>query len=109
MFGRHQRSSAPSSARDISRRLQSLELRLERAGTQGASRAAVTSDHLTDAVAAALSSLAGRFRGVFGGDAAKIGDDVMHRLSKEVEHRPLLTLGVLVGVGILAGLIFLRR
>jgi len=39
-----------------------------------------------------------------GNSAAKLGDDVLRRLSQEVEHRPLVTLAVAVGVGILVGL-----
>jgi ElaB/YqjD/DUF883 family membrane-anchored ribosome-binding protein len=40
----------------------------------------------------------------FGSEAAKLGNHALHRLSKEVEHRPLVTLVVAVGVGILVGL-----
>jgi len=39
-----------------------------------------------------------------GGEAAKPGDRALRRLSNEVEHRPLITLAVAVGVGILVGL-----
>jgi ElaB/YqjD/DUF883 family membrane-anchored ribosome-binding protein len=37
-------------------------------------------------------------------EVAKLGNDALRRLSNEVEHRPLVTLGVAVGVGILLGL-----
>jgi hypothetical protein len=37
-------------------------------------------------------------------EAAKLSNDALHRLSYEVEHRPLVTLAVAVGVGILVGL-----
>jgi hypothetical protein len=37
-------------------------------------------------------------------EAAKFGNDALRRLSNEVEHRPLVTLAVAVGVGILVGL-----
>ncbi|HMF26015.1 MAG TPA: hypothetical protein VKG24_28370, partial [Pseudolabrys sp.] len=37
-------------------------------------------------------------------EAAKLGNDALRRLSNEVEHRPLVTLAVAVGVGILVGL-----
>jgi ElaB/YqjD/DUF883 family membrane-anchored ribosome-binding protein len=73
----------------------------------------------TETVAAALSSMADRFRGganlmgdeaaKIGSEAAKLGNDALRRLSKEVEHRPLLTLAVAVGVGILVGLVSHRR
>lgn len=35
---------------------------------------------------------------------AKIGHDALHRMTSEVEHRPLLILAVAVGVGILIGM-----
>jgi ElaB/YqjD/DUF883 family membrane-anchored ribosome-binding protein len=44
-----------------------------------------------------------------GSDAAKLGNDALRRLSKEVEHRPLVTLAVAVGLGILVGLASHRR
>jgi ElaB/YqjD/DUF883 family membrane-anchored ribosome-binding protein len=37
-------------------------------------------------------------------EAAKLGNDALRRLSNEVEHRPLVTLAVAIGVGILVGL-----
>jgi hypothetical protein len=43
-----------------------------------------------------------------GSEAAKLGNDALRRLSKELEHRPLVVLavavGVAIGVGILVGL-----
>jgi ElaB/YqjD/DUF883 family membrane-anchored ribosome-binding protein len=66
-----------------------------------------------------LSGIAERFRGDagavtdeaarIGSAAAKLGNDALNRLSKEVEHRPLVTLAVAVGVGILVGLASHRR
>ena len=118
MFGRRKYSGTRSDhVREIDRRLRSLERSLERAGTQVASRAAGTADHLTETVGSALAGLAERFRGLsigdeaakFGGDAAKLGNDALRRLSREVERRPLVTLAVAVGVGILAGVVILRR
>jgi len=44
-----------------------------------------------------------------GSEAAKLGNDALRRLSKEVEHRPLITLTVAVGVGILVGLLVSHR
>ena len=38
----------------------------------------------------------------FGG---KIGNDALGRIASEVEHRPLVTLGIAFGVGILIGLL----
>ena len=88
--------------RGIERRLRSLEQQLERVGgrTEVAERAGA-------AIAPVLSSIADRFRGgthSMSDEAAKLGNDALRRLSNEVEHRPLITLAVAVGVGILVGL-----
>jgi ElaB/YqjD/DUF883 family membrane-anchored ribosome-binding protein len=105
--------SKPRTINEIDQRLRSIERGLERAGTQAASTAVSATDHVAETVASVLGSLAERFRGLsigeeaakFGGDAAKLGNDALRRLSKEVEHRPLVTLAVAAGVGLLVGLI----
>ncbi len=66
-----------------------------------------------------LSNLAGRFAGSagsvsdeavnFGNEATKFGNVALRRLSQEVEHRPLVTLAVAIGVGVLLGAISHRR
>jgi ElaB/YqjD/DUF883 family membrane-anchored ribosome-binding protein len=102
---------------EVDRRLRSLEQGIERAGTRAASKATSTADHVSEIVASVLTSLANRFQGVsigdeaakFGDEAAKLGNDALRRLSKEVEHRPLVTLAVAVGVGLLIGLVMHRR
>jgi ElaB/YqjD/DUF883 family membrane-anchored ribosome-binding protein len=44
----------------------------------------------------------------FGNEAArfgaKVGNDALERVASEVEHRPLITLAVAIGVGILIGM-----
>jgi ElaB/YqjD/DUF883 family membrane-anchored ribosome-binding protein len=118
MFGQPKYSSARSAnVREIDRRLRSIEHGLERASTRAASSAVGTADQVTESVASVLASLADRFRGLsmgdeaakFRGDAAKFGNDALRRLSKEVEHRPLVTLAVAIGVGLLVGLVIHRR
>ena len=50
--------------------------------------------------------MADRFRGngtFVRGEAAKLGNEALRRLSDEVENRPLVTLAVAVGVGLLIG------
>jgi len=94
---------------DIDQRLRALERRLE-----GTARATQAADHVGDTIASALSGVAERLRGPansmreevakIGGDAAKLGDRALRRLADEVEHRPLITLAVAVGVGVLVGL-----
>src|SRR5438445_3474370 len=92
---------------DIEQRLRTLERHLEAAGSRSA-------NHVGENVASALSSMAENLRGransmrddvaKISGDAAKLGDQALRRLANEVEHRPLVTLGVAVAVGILVGL-----
>jgi uncharacterized protein YukE len=99
---------------EIERRLRSVEQRLERGGGRASASTMQTADHVGETIASALSGIADRFRGgansmsdeaaKFGSEAAKLGNHVLHRLSKEVEHRPIVTLAVAVGVGILVGL-----
>ena len=87
--------------------MRTLERHLEAAGSRSA-------NHVGENVASALSSIAENLRGransmrddvaKISGDAAKLGDQALRRLADEVEHRPLVTLGVAVAVGILVGL-----
>jgi ElaB/YqjD/DUF883 family membrane-anchored ribosome-binding protein len=93
--------------RDIERRLRSLELQLEHVGDRTSGSTAQIAERVGAAIAPVLSSIADRFRGgahSMGDEAAKLGNDVLRRLSNEIEHRPLVTLAVAVGVGILIGL-----
>ncbi len=108
--------SRPRSANagEIERRLRSVEQRLERVGGRASASTTQTADHVGETIASALSGIADRFRGgtnsmsdeaaKFGSEAAKLGNNALHRLSKEVEHRPIVTLAIAVGVGILVGL-----
>ncbi|HET7258058.1 MAG TPA: hypothetical protein VFJ46_30185 [Xanthobacteraceae bacterium] len=100
--------------------MRTLEKHLERIGArtsknalQAADRVGETADRVAETVASALSTMAERFRGgassvsdqagKMGNEAAKLGNDALRRLSSEVEHRPLVTLAIAVGVGILIG------
>jgi ElaB/YqjD/DUF883 family membrane-anchored ribosome-binding protein len=103
---------------EIERRLRSLEHRLKQAGVRVSAKADHTADHLGDAIASVLSSIADRFRGdagsmidpaKIGTAAAKVGNDALRRLSREVEYRPLATLAIAVCMGILVGLAIHRR
>jgi ElaB/YqjD/DUF883 family membrane-anchored ribosome-binding protein len=100
---------------DIDQRLRALERRLEAIGGRSAASAVQAADHVGETIASALSGVAERLRGgadsvrdevaKIGGDAAKLGNQALRRLVDEVEHRPLVTLAVAVGVGILVGLV----
>jgi ElaB/YqjD/DUF883 family membrane-anchored ribosome-binding protein len=102
---------------EINRRLRGLETTLERVGGRASASAGRAADRLSETVATALGGIAERFRdgslrddaARYGGEAAKLGNVALRRLSDEVEHRPLVTLAVAVGVGILVGLASHRR
>jgi ElaB/YqjD/DUF883 family membrane-anchored ribosome-binding protein len=103
---------------EIERRLRTLEKRLERAGSRTASGAMQAADRMGDAIASALSDMSDRFRdgsrSVGGGalklgneaakESAKLGNDALQRLADEVERRPLTTLAIAAGVGLIVGL-----
>jgi ElaB/YqjD/DUF883 family membrane-anchored ribosome-binding protein len=93
--------------REIERRLRSLEQQLERVGGRTSASTAEVAERAGAAIGPVLSSIADRFRGgthSMSDEAAKLGNDALRRLSNEVEHRPLVTLAVAVGMGILVGL-----
>jgi ElaB/YqjD/DUF883 family membrane-anchored ribosome-binding protein len=111
----------------IEAHLRSLEKELEKVGRRAGRRtSAATSaagDQMGDAIATILSEMVDRFRNgrrLAGDEAARlgneavrigtrIGNDTLQRIAAEVEHRPLVTLAVAVGVGILVGLASHRR
>ena len=106
MLGQSSRAMLPN-VREIERRLRSLEQQLERVGDRTSASAAEVAERTGAAIAPVLSSIADRFRGgahSMSDEAAKLGNDALRRLSNEVEHRPLVTLAVAVGMGILVGL-----
>ncbi|HEU5286526.1 MAG TPA: hypothetical protein VFU20_08490 [Sphingomicrobium sp.] len=96
---------------EIERRLNSVESTLRHDGRRLA-KAVPSTDQVGDLVATVLNGVAERFRGVsvsdeaarLGNEAAKFGNYAVTRVSKEVAHRPLIALGVAVGVGVLLGL-----
>jgi len=93
--------------REIETRLRSLEQQLERVGDRTSASTAEVVERVGAAIAPVLSNIADRFRGgahSMSDEAAKLGNDALRRLSNEVEHRPLVTLAVAIGVGILVGL-----
>jgi ElaB/YqjD/DUF883 family membrane-anchored ribosome-binding protein len=119
----HHRSSAfAPSISAIEGRLRALENELERvgrkAGRHASANASAAGDHIGDAIASAVTEIVDRFRSGrqmagdeavrFGNEAAKfgakVGNDALERMASEVEHRPLVTLAVAIGVGILIGM-----
>jgi hypothetical protein len=116
-------SSPAGSVADLERLLHQVEDRLAHLSrsaartSSAAPRAAV--DRMGDSIAVALSDIAERFRGrartvgseasQFGDDALKLGNDALRTLTKEVEQRPLITLAVAFGVGMIAAGLIARK
>jgi ElaB/YqjD/DUF883 family membrane-anchored ribosome-binding protein len=100
-----------------------------RTAVRGITSAGQATDRVGETVVAALSELVDRFRGGarsvggeasrfghdaaarfgqdaarFGQEATKLGGVALRRVSTEIEHRPLVTVAIAVGVGLLIGL-----
>jgi ElaB/YqjD/DUF883 family membrane-anchored ribosome-binding protein len=101
----------------MDRQLRSLQKRLERVRGRVSTDAAEGADKFGKAIASMLDEVAERFRDgslgdeavKIGTEAARLGNDVLRRLSREIEARPLVTLAAAVGVGVLVGLVSRRR
>jgi ElaB/YqjD/DUF883 family membrane-anchored ribosome-binding protein len=101
---------------EIERRLHSVEQSVRRDGRRLA-KSIPSTDQASEMVASVLNTVAERLQGIsvgdeaarLGNEAAKIGNYAVRRVSREVAHRPLIALGVAVGVGILLGLASNRR
>ena len=120
MFQYRTSDFAPSVAA-IQKHLGAVEKELERigrmAGRQTSAAAATASDQIGDAISTILSEMVDRFRkgGQAAGDQAgrlgnqaldldaKYGSDALERVASEAEQRPLFTVGVALGIGILIG------
>ena len=120
MFQYRTSNFAPSVAA-IQKHLGAVETELEKigrmAGRQTSDAAAAASDQIGDAISTILSEMVERFRkgrraagdhaGRLGNQAldvgAKYGSDALQRVAREAEHRPLITVGVALGIGILIG------
>jgi ElaB/YqjD/DUF883 family membrane-anchored ribosome-binding protein len=120
MFQYRKSDFAPS-VTAIQKHLGAVEKELEKIGRMGgrrASAAATTaSEQIGDAISTILSDMVDRFRkgGELAGDQAgrlgnqaldlgsKYGNDALERVAEQAEERPLLTVGVALGIGILIG------
>jgi ElaB/YqjD/DUF883 family membrane-anchored ribosome-binding protein len=118
----HPRSSAfASNVTAIEERVRALENKIERLGRTTGRRASAgmsaAGDQISDAIAVAVTEILDRFRSGrrlaadeaarLGDEAAKlgarVGNDALHRMAREVKHRPLIALAVAIGIGILIG------
>lgn len=115
------RSSAfGSSVAAIQKHLGAVEKELEKIGRIAGDRtsaAAATSDQVGDAISTILNEMVERFRrgrqaagdqaGRLSNQAlnlgAKYGSDALQRAASEVEERPLVTVAIALGIGILIG------
>ena len=120
MFQYRKSNFAPSVAA-IQKHLGAVETELEKigriAGRQTSDAAAAASDQIGDAISTILSEMVERFRkgGQAAGDqagrlsnqaldlGAKYRNDALARVANQAEERPLLTVGVALGIGILIG------
>jgi hypothetical protein len=118
----HQRSSAfGPSVTAIQKHLGAVEKELEKMGRAGGRRASVAaseaSEQIGDAISTIVSDMIDRFRdrsraasdgaARLGNQALKMGagygSDALRRVSAETEDRPLIMLGVALGIGVLIG------
>jgi ElaB/YqjD/DUF883 family membrane-anchored ribosome-binding protein len=120
MFQYRKSNFAPSVAA-IQKHLGAVETELEKigrtAGRQTSAAAAAASDQIGDAISTIMSEMVDRFRkgGQAAGDqagrlsnqaldlGAKYGSGALARVASQAEERPLLTVGVALGIGILIG------
>lgn len=120
MFQYRKSEFAPSVAA-IQKHLGAVEKELEKigrlTGRQTSDMAAKASDQIGDALSTILSDMVDRFRkgGQVAGDQAgrlgsqaldlgsKYGNDALERVADHAESRPLMTVGVALGIGILIG------
>jgi ElaB/YqjD/DUF883 family membrane-anchored ribosome-binding protein len=120
MFQYRKSDFAPSVAA-IQKHLGAVETELEKigrmAGRQTSDAAAAASEQIGDAISTILSEMVDRFRkgGQAAGDqagrlsnqafdlGAKYGSDALQRVASQAEERPLFTIGVALGIGILIG------
>jgi len=120
MFQYRASTFSPSVAA-IQKHLGAVEKELEKigriAGRQTSDAAATASEQISDAISTILSEMVDRFRkggraagdqaGRLGNQAldlgAKYGSDTLQRVASEAENRPLITVGVALGIGILIG------
>jgi hypothetical protein len=114
-------SSFGPSVTAIQKHLGAVEKELEKLGRAGGRRASVAaseaSEQIGDAISSIVSDMIDRFRerGRAAGDGAArlgsqalklgtgYGSNALQRVSTETEDRPLIMLGVALGIGVLIG------
>ena len=116
----HRASDFTPSVAAIQKHLGAVVKELEKIGRIGGRQtteaAATASDQISDAISTILGEMVDRFQGrQAAGDQAgrlgnqaldlgtKYGSNALQRVASEAEHRPLITVGVALGIGILIG------
>jgi hypothetical protein len=88
------------------------------AGRRASARASAAGNHIADAIGPILNDIVDRFRrgqrvavdeaASAGNEAVKIGatvgNDALERIAAQAKHRPLVTLTIAIGVGVLIGM-----
>jgi len=110
----------------ISGHLRAIEKELggigQSAGRRASARAFAAGNHIADAIGPILNDMMDRFRrgqraavdeaASFGNEAVKIGatagNDALERIVAQAKHRPLVTLTIAIGVGVLIGMVSRR-
>jgi ElaB/YqjD/DUF883 family membrane-anchored ribosome-binding protein len=84
-----------------------LEDRLDQLNKVTKSGASHAVDGVNDLVFGALTGVTDRVRDnarSVSDDAAKMGNQALRRITREIDQRPLLTLAIAAGIGFLAGM-----
>ena len=93
------------------------------AGQRGFPSASVAANQIADAIGPILSEIVDRFRGgqslalqkaasvsnAAVKSGARLGNDALQGIATETKHRPLVTLAVALGVGVLIGIASRRK
>jgi hypothetical protein len=104
--------------RAIDHRLRTVESELQRIGRKATDQVSAANEQIGDVLAPIMSEIADRIRtgGRYAGDEAarlgndavrlgtRIGNHTLRQIAAEMKHRPLMTLAVAVGVGMLIGI-----
>ena len=112
MSTRAAKSIATEEIAAIEELMSDLEKRLRRLSGTARREASGASGDVSDFVSDALSGIMKRVRDSaadvgqsVADEASRFGVDAFKKLTDEVEHRPLMMLGIAAGIGFLAGLV----
>lgn len=111
MTTRAAKSTAADEIAAIEELVSDLEKRLRRLSSNARSEAGAASGDVRDFVSDSLNGIMARVRESaatmsrsVADETSRVGTDALNRVVEEVEHRPLLMLGLAASIGFLAGL-----